>query len=89
MVQAYWKEVEAIKPKCLWSAANSPLQDFGSTRLLIQLGQQVTRTGFLVVENLVVHMFLGTAFNDKYIKRIYPKQGVVVPTSLYLVALET
>lgn len=47
------------------------------------------RTSFLVVENLVADMLLGTAFVNKIMKSMYPKHGVVVSTESYPVALET
>lgn len=87
--QIYWKEVKEFSPKWLRSTADIPLPVFGSTRLLIQLEQQVTRIDFLVVESLVVDILLGTAFNIKNIKSRYPKCVVAVPTGSCPVDSET
>lgn len=87
--QFYLHEVSEMKPKRLGSAASISLQVIGCIKLLMQLGQRVTITGFLGVENLVIGRLLGTAFNKQNIKSIYQKCGVVVPTGSSPVALET
>lgn len=84
--QSNWYEVSEMKPKQLRLAAGIPLPVIESIKLLMQLGQQVIRTKFLAVQNLVEDM-LGTAFITKNIKNLYPGQGVVTPTGSGQVAL--
>lgn len=68
---------------------NSRNPAVGSTSLLIHLCQQVTRTGLLLFENLVIRTLLGTACINKNIKIMYPKRGVVAPMGSLPVVLET
>lgn len=77
-----------MKPKRLLPAADTLLQASKNIRVLMQLGQQVTRTGFLVVEDLVVDMLLAMAFINNNIKSIYQKQEVVIPTGSGPAALD-
>lgn len=66
----YWHKVSEMKPKQFHSAVDTLIQITGSIRLVMKLGQQVIKFGFLVVKNLVVDMLLSTAFIAKNIYSI-------------------
>lgn len=61
--------VKKMKPNRIQSAVNSSNHVSESIYFQKQLSRQGTRTGFLVVEHLVVNMLLGTALINKIIKR--------------------
>lgn len=76
-----------MKPQGLRSAAGFSLRVVRSVRLVAQIGQQVSETGFLVVENLAVNVLLGTTFIGDNVESISPGKQMVHPIRSSPVAL--
>lgn len=85
----FFNKGKAVNPKWKRSEADTPLQVTGHIQLVIQLGQKVTRTGYLILENLAVDMLLSTEFIDKNMKCMYPNRGIIVSTASSPVGSET
>lgn len=64
-----------MKPRRLLSAEDTLQKIDKGMRILIQLGPQVARTHFLVVESLAIDMLLRTPFIKKNIKSVLSKAG--------------
>lgn len=71
----------------LRTAAQEPLYMEGTILLHNRLGDLWIRVWFGIVDNLVIDILFGTLFIDRFICRIFPAEGKVVPWHAYSKAL--
>lgn len=58
-----WRTIiNRLKPQGLRSAAGTLLRVVGYIRFVTRMGQRITETGFMIVENLAVNVLMGTRF---------------------------
>lgn len=77
MDESWRTSINQMAPHGLRSAASTPLLVSGNVQLVTQIGQRVADTRFLVVDNLVVNVLLGTAFIGDNADSITPGEQLI------------
>lgn len=71
--------IDHMKQQRIRSVAGTPLRVVGSVMLVTQMEQEISDTGFLVVENLAINILLGTKFIGENVERNAPGKKLIHP----------